>query len=96
MRQYDITPLAKVLGLVAGLVENEFNEKGEEIPEFTVFPVMYAYILGGYKATIGTSLEDKRYYEVTYNVAKKEWYIDVYEKVHNIAIADDQLKAPLN
>lgn len=103
MRQYDINNMAKVLGLVAGYIEDQFAKQGSasmdgpgEVPEFQVFIVFYTYILGGYKATVGSSLDDYRYYEVTYNPAKREWYIDVYQKVENICIADDRLKVPLN
>lgn len=98
MRQYDINNMAKVLGLVSGYVEKELRENfvEDEIPEFQVFIVFYTYILGGYKATVATSMKDDRYYEVTYNSAKLEHYIDVYHKIDNVAVADGPLKAPLN
>lgn len=99
---YDIKPVAKALGLVSGLIVQHHKdlvpEGAESIrqEEFDVTLVWFAYILGGYKALVFCPQMPARYFEVTYNVAKKEHYIDTYQKVHNIAVADDHLTAPLN
>ena len=37
------------------------------------------------KALLGTS-KNTEYFEITYNGDKKEMYIDVYRKIHNIKI----------
>ena len=55
------------------------------IPDYEVFTVWSCYILGNRKYLIGTTF-DKRYFEVTYNCSKEEWYIDVYKKADNYVI----------
>lgn len=47
-----------------------------------VYMVMYAYVLGNMKATFSTSLSDGKYYEVTYNSATDELYVDQYVKIN--------------
>lgn len=51
-----------------------------------VYIVNFGFILGCWKANISTSIPDGRYYEVTYNKAKGEAYVDTYEKTHNVAV----------
>lgn len=58
-----------------------------EPPAFEVFVVWNAYILGNAKALLSTTLPDGMYYEVTYNKAKNEIYLDAYKKFENICIA---------
>jgi hypothetical protein len=53
--------------------------------------VWYAWILGGWKTLIMVSKGKPLYFEVTYNAAEKEMYIDVYEKLKNVCIKDDLL-----
>lgn len=47
-----------------------------------VYMVMYAYVLGNMKATFSTNLADGKYYEVTYNSATDELYVDQYVKIN--------------
>ncbi len=76
----------------------EFSERAEQmvfdyavehmdvtdvIPDFEVFTVWQCYILGSIKALISTTLTDGMYYEVTYNGAKNEFYLDAYKKFEN-------------
>jgi hypothetical protein len=51
------------------------------------YVVMFAYILGGWKALISTDVVDNLYWELTYNTAKREVYLDQYTKQHNRAIS---------
>ncbi len=51
-------------------------DKADEPPAFDVFVVWNAYILGNMKALLSTTLPDGMYYEVTYNKAKNEIYLD--------------------
>ena len=51
-----------------------------------VYIVWWCFILGGWKALVSTTLPDGRYYEVTYNKAKNEVYLDTYRKTHNQVI----------
>ena len=47
-----------------------------------VYVVTYAYVLGGQKAMLSTTLPDGKYYEVTYNQSKQEIYVDQYVKIN--------------
>lgn len=62
-------------------------DKADEMPAFEVFVVWNAYILGNAKALLSTTLPDGMYYEVTYNKAKNEIYLDAYKKFENICFA---------
>lgn len=56
------------------------------ISESDCYVVWFAFVLGGWKALVSTSLPDGKYYEVTHNSAKQETYIDVYVKIDNICL----------
>ncbi len=56
--------------------------------EDEVYIVWSAFTLGNWKCLISTSLPDGMYYEVTYNVAKSETYLDAYKKFDNVCIDD--------
>lgn len=62
-------------------------DKADETTAFEVFVVWNAYILGNAKALLSTTLPDGMYYEVTYNKAKNEIYLDAYKKFENICFA---------
>ena len=66
---------------------NDTRDKAQHPKElrFEVVTVWQCYILGNMKALITTDLPDGKYYEVTYNAAKNELYLDVYVRVHNHA-----------
>lgn len=61
----------------------EHMDKTDVVPLFDVFIVWNAYILGNIKALVSTTLCDGMYYEVTYNRAKNEIYLDAYKKFEN-------------
>lgn len=65
---------------------NEHLDKSDDIPEFDVFVVWYAYELGHSKALLSTTLLDGMYYEITYNSNKNEIYVDAYKKFENKCI----------
>ena len=46
-----------------------------------------AYILGNMKALLSTNIEDGMYYEVTYNKAKNEIYLDAYKRAENMSFS---------
>lgn len=50
------------------------------------YMVWFCFILGGWKALVSSTEADGRYYEVTYNKAKDETYVDTYKKTHNHCI----------
>lgn len=53
-----------------------------------VFVVWFSKVLSNWKALVSTDRSDGRYYELTYNGAKEETYVDVYKKTHNEVIRD--------
>lgn len=56
-----------------------------------LFIVWSCYILGYRKFLVG-SISNNRYFEVTYNRQKDEWYVDEYAKVNNHCIPNDVLE----
>lgn len=65
-------------------------EKTDPTPDFTAYLVWFSKTLDNWKALVSTTLPDKMYYEVTYNGAKKEAYIDAYLKVDNQCVRDSE------
>ena len=61
----------------------EHMDKTNEVRDFEISEVWHCYILGHQKALIATKLPDGMYYEVTYNSAKNEIYLDAYKKFEN-------------
>ena len=74
------------------LVVNKYNQRKMDYePKLELvetYVVIFAYVLGGWKALISTSRPDGVYYELTYNKPKAETYVDTYLKVDNEAVAD--------
>ena len=64
----------------------EHLDKSDKEPEFEVFIVWKCFILGNAKYLLSTTLFDGMYYEVTYNKAKDEYYLDAYKKFENRCI----------
>jgi hypothetical protein len=63
---------------------------GGEAPEpFDVFVVWFSKTLQNAKALLGTTLPDNTYYELTYDGDKQVTYFDVYAKVDNFTINDE-------
>lgn len=56
----------------------------DESPEYEVYVVWFCKTLRNWKALLGTTMDDGMYYEVTYNGANGETYVDVYKKTENI------------
>ena len=61
-------------------------DKSDGVVEFDVFVVWHCYILGNAKWLLSTTLKDGMYYEVTFNKAKNEFYLDAYKKFENRCI----------
>lgn len=72
---------------VIKLVLNHIKDKGIIIDKNSLFIVWSCYILGNRKYLVGLNCTNT-YFEVTYSVNKKEWYIDEYSKIDNICIKD--------
>ena len=77
------------------LVVNEFNteinssDAGKEIKFDDTYFYFFAYILGGWKVYVSTTVPDNKIYEVTHDTEKKRTYLDVYVKLQNRVIEDD-------
>ena len=69
------------------LIYNYLNDRYRNTNINDMFIVWSCYILGNRKYLVGIK-DSSNYFEVTYNVNKKEWYIDEYNKVNNICIKD--------
>ena len=53
-----------------------------------LYIVWFCKVLGNWKALISTDAVPGMYWEVTYNGAKKETYVDTYRKAFNDCIPD--------
>ena len=62
------------------------TDKNGRINEDDVFVVWLCRTLGNNKALLSTTVTDGMYYEVTYNGAKGEAYVDAYKKWKNFVV----------
>ena len=67
------------------LIYDYINDRYRNTDINDMFIVWSCYILGNRKYLVGVK-DSSNYFEVTYNMNKKEWYIDEYNKVNNICI----------
>lgn len=65
------------------------DEKDIEINISDIDLVWFAHVLGNKKCTIWGSKMGSYYAEVTYNVNKREMYVDIYDKESNRAIPEE-------
>lgn len=65
---------------------NDHLDKSDGPVLFDVYVVWQCCILGNYKLLLSTSLTDGMYYEVTFNKANNEIYLDAYKKFENVCI----------
>lgn len=77
---------AKSCVVTASAFEGIYETDHEDL-----YIVWFAKTLGNWKALISTDKYNGQYWEVTYNGAKQEAYVDRYVKASNIAIADSDL-----
>ena len=85
MSTYEFEVIAK--NAVIKLIQDKF---GEEYTIGQINVVWMAHVLGYKKVILIDSGENTRMYEVTYNLEKNELYADVYVKVSNTLIPEDQ------
>lgn len=67
------------------LIYDYLNDKHIVVDKYNIFIVWSCYILGNRKYLISTTDSDK-YFEVTFDNNKKQWYIDEYNKINNVCI----------
>lgn len=77
----------KAIEIVRNYVEEHLDKTDGNV-EFEVYEVWHCYILGCQKWLISTTMTDGMYYEVTYNAAKQEYYLDAYKKFENRCIKE--------
>ena len=72
------------------VVVNYYNEQHSyaKITNDNVFIVWFCKTLQNWKALVGTTIPEGKYYEVTYNGDKHEAYLDIYQKLSNICVSD--------
>lgn len=73
------------------VVRQDLNKLGRHgtFSRDEVYIVWFAFILGGWKALVSTSLPDGRYYEVTFNKDAGEVYVDSYVKTEQYKFKAD-------
>jgi hypothetical protein len=59
-----------------------------ELTADDLYIVWFAKTLSNWKALVSTDVFNSVYWEVTYNGAKKETYVDTYSKISNQAVSD--------
>lgn len=72
----------EMLYLARQAVVNYFNETADTHPIKIdgTYIVWFNYTLKNFKALVSTTVHDGMYYEVTYNAAAKQIYLDAYKK----------------
>lgn len=65
-------------------------ETSQELTRDDLYVVWFCKTLGNWKALLSTDYVHGVYWEVTYNGAKKETYVDTYHKRDNVAIKDGE------
>ena len=78
----------KALKIVVDYISNLYKSRDGEIPQFEVHLVWMCKTLQNWKFLISSTLLDGKYYELTYNGDRKEWYLDAYQKFDNKVITD--------
>lgn len=61
----------------------EHLDKSDAPVDFEVYTVWKAKALQNWKYLLSSTLPDTKYYELTYNGDKEEWYLDCYVKLEN-------------
>lgn len=66
---------------------------GEDLNITELHLVWFSKALQNYKCVIvDLRPSNQRYYECTYNGTKKELYVDIYNKEHNILVSENEFE----
>ena len=78
----------KFVELAVGLVEDCLIDvlEYEDADTIDIYVVWLSKTLQNNKALLSTDKSDGRYYEITYNGDKDEFYVDMYKKEMNRAV----------
>jgi hypothetical protein len=87
-------PIQDRINRAVNMVVDYFNSHSEKTDGFEltaneVYVVWFNSTLNNWKAMVSTTIPDGMYYEVTYNWAKGETYVDAYKKFNNVCIKDE-------
>ena len=74
--------------------DNDLSEVLSSIDPSEIYTVWSCKTLQNSKALLSTDIPDGRYYEVTYNGDKQEFYLDAYTKESNNMIKLGELVKP--
>ena len=86
----------KFMELCKSIVVKSFNEHVDKtdnfkISEEDIFVVWLSKTLQNNKALLSTTVPDGKYYEITYNGDRCEFYLDVYVKLANVCIPREDI-----
>lgn len=74
----------KFVKICKALIEDFYEkELKQEIDIKDIYTVWLSKIIQNNKAMLSTNIPDTRYFEITYNGDKDEWYFDSYLKEKN-------------
>lgn len=78
--------------LAVAAVFNAQVEKTDEVELLLddIYVVWFAKTLRNWKCLLSTNIPDGMYYEVTYDGAKEQMYVDCYKKWRNVCITDSE------
>lgn len=79
----------KVIQLVKDYALEHLDKSVSLQESLEVYVVWQCYILGNAKWLLSTTLPDGMYYEVTFNKAKNEFYLDAYKRFENRCIKNN-------
>lgn len=70
-------------------IQASYRRDALKITQKDLFVVWWSKTLQNWKAVVATNLpDDALYFEITYNGDKKEAYVDIYDKIKNVAVPD--------
>lgn len=76
----------KFLQIATKCIYDMYRNNGIDMTEHQIFTVWFSKTLKNGKALISTTVDDDKYFEVTYNGCTKDMYIDEYKKQNNTVI----------
>lgn len=78
----------KAINAARTVLFNAFDYNANEITPDDMYVVWFCKTLQNWKALV-SGVHVKEYIEVTYNGDKQETYIDVYNKIYNACVKDN-------
>lgn len=79
----------KAIEIVKNYILEHLDKSDNPIGNFEVYTVWKTKALQNWKYLLSSTLPDLKYYELTFNGDKNEWYLDVYVKLENKVIPGD-------